>query len=1098
MVIMNLNQLTNQDILKNSASSRTYEKGKEYYEDHYVQDLVWSESEHCFRAIVNGNEDYLVSVHTSEAMEITKLNCTCPAFETYDGFCKHVVSTLFSMQDYLNKQKNMNSDSFSEGKIKKLMQIPWSEQQRTKKLLKSFEQLYVKKQETYHEREPLKVQYVLKISSTFSERMRGSIDLEMRIGRKRLYVVKNVSELLHAVEEEQALKFSKLFTYHPSDYYFEKEDIEIFRLMGRLLDIKYTETFSFSYQHLRRSKDQDRSFDVPPAYAYEFLSQLVGRDVIIDDHTHEYQGFELQKGKAPLSFQIEDDVNESGVYRLTWENAIHTTYFGKKYGLLFLHGIFYALEGDQLQAFDSLFYQIAMEDPSEMLLEEDQLESFASIVLPQLNKIGEVELSESIRDNIKMSPLVPQLYVDYQGDRVTAEVIFQYGERKLSPFRQEATEGSQLIVRDMEKEYYLLSFIEDIPFKFNGTELYLEEMEDILDFVAEDVPKLSELFHLYATPALRNIVHQPEERPTVKVETNEKLNLLDVEFEVDGVSSEELSQVLESLLDNKKYYKLASGQYIHLKNQDFNGMKQIMEDLEMTSNEMKHQSSLPLYRAFQLNETTDVQVKKDRAFKKLVERLTEPEELDFPIPEHLVDVLRDYQKRGFQWLMSLSYYGFGGILADDMGLGKTLQTITYLLAMKNNQPDQAPTLIICPSSVVYNWQKEMEQFAPNLTTAVISGPSTERKVALEEAEQCDVWITSYPLIRRDIEHYQGRTFSTVVLDEAQYVKNEGTLTAKAVKMISSTRSFALSGTPIENSLEELYSIFSLVQPGMFKNKQAYKNMEEQKIAKRVKPFVLRRMKQDVLTELPDKIESVEYTPLTDKQKIVYLAQLQLLQNEASTAIQTDTLQQNRIKILAGITRLRQICCHPGMFMKDYDGGSGKLERLMEFLEEARDSGKRIVLFSQFTQMLSIMKERLYEGQWDYHYLDGSTPGKERLAMSERFNAGEKNLFLVSLKAGGTGLNLTGGDTVILFDSWWNPAVEEQAADRVYRFGQKRVVHVTKMITAGTIEEKIHKLQEKKRNLLDRVIQPGETMITSLGKDDIEELLDLKGGKGKIT
>lgn len=1094
---MNLKQLTNLDILKNSASSKTFDKGKEYYEDHHVHDVVWSNSDHCFRAIVKENEDYLVSVTTTEGMEVIKSVCTCLAFETYDGFCKHVVSALFSVRDYLEKQKNIDNGTFSEGKINKML-IPWNEKQRTSKLLKSFEQLYVKKQETYHEREPLKVQYTLKISSTFSERMRGSIELEMRIGRKRLYVVKNVSELLHAVEEEQALKFSKLFTYHPSDYYFEEEDIKIFRLIGRLLDIKYTETFSFSYQYLRRSKEDDRSFDVPPAYAYEFLSQLNGRDVIVDDHSHEYQGFELQKGKAPLSFQIEDDVNAHGVYRLSWENANQTTYFGKKYGLLFLDGTFYGLEGDQLQAFDSLFFQLAMEDPSEMLLEEGQLESFASIVLPQLNKIGEVELSESIRENIKMSPLVPQLYVDYQGGRVTAEVIFQYGEMKLSPFRQEATEGSQLIVRDMEKEYYLLSFIEDIPFKFNGTELYLEEMEDILDFVAEDVPRLSEIFHLYATSSLRNIVHQSEERPSVKVETNEKLNLLDVEFEVGGVSAEELSQVLESLLDNKKYYKLASGQYIYLKNEEFNGMKQIMEDLEMTSNETAQYSSLPLYRAFQLNETTDVQVKKDRAFKKLVERLTDPEELDFPIPEHLVDVLRDYQKRGFQWLMSLSYYGFGGILADDMGLGKTLQTITYLLAMKKNQVDQAPALIICPSSVVYNWQKEMERFAPNLTTAVIAGPSSERKVAIEEAEQCDVWITSYPLIRRDIELYQKRTFSTMVLDEAQYVKNEGTLTAKAVRMISSIRSFALSGTPIENSLEELYSIFSLVQPGMFKNKQAYKNMEEQKIAKRVKPFVLRRMKQDVLTELPDKIESIEYTQLTDTQKAVYLAQLQLLQNEAKTAIQTDTLQQNRIKILAGITRLRQICCHPGMFMKDYNGGSGKLERLMELLEEARDSGKRIVLFSQFTQMLSIMKERLFEAGWDYHYLDGSTPGKERLALSERFNEGEKNLFLVSLKAGGTGLNLTGGDTVILFDSWWNPAVEAQAADRVYRFGQKRVVHVTKMITAGTIEEKIHKLQDKKRDLLDRVIQPGETMITSLGKDDIEELLDLKGKKGKNT
>ncbi|MCE7791632.1 DEAD/DEAH box helicase [Salipaludibacillus sp. CUR1] len=1085
---MNLKKLTYKDIYRECQYDNAFYKGENYYLKNAVSNL--RNGAGTYQALVKGQSDYEAGVNYDSEYEITGFTCSCPAYEAYPGPCKHLVALLFSIRNSTKDEGNGTpAENSPVSPVKET--LPETEINKTNRFIDSFEQLYVKQQETYHEREPLEVEYVMSLQSTFSERFSGSIDIELKVGPRRLYIVKDIPELLRAVEEDEAIKFSKLFTYHPSDYYFKKEDIEIFRLMSRIIEMKHGASDSLSFSYRRRVAAPQRSFTIPPSYAVEFLSLLQYRTVIVEDGFSSRNAIELTEAAPVLQFEVEEDGERSGIYRMTWTGADFAHYFGKKYGLLYMQGTFYLLKGPQLEAFDAIFFQMVLEEPAELLLDQSQLETFASVVLPRLNELGEVSLSHSIRKNIQMSPLVPMLYLDYKEGRVTAEVTFQYGEVKMSPFQPGTSEGDQLIVRDMEKEYYLLSFIEDIPFKFNGNELFLDEMEQILDFAAEDVPRLSELFHVYATPELRNIVHQPAERPAVKVETDEKLNLLEVAFEVDGIPEEELNSVIQSLLANKKYYRLSSGAYLHLENDEFKGMKQLLENLDVSAKEASSRSRHPLYRAFQLEEMSEVQLKKDRAFKKLVERLTDPEELDFPIPSHLENTLRDYQKRGFQWLMSLSYYGFGGILADDMGLGKTLQTIAYLHAAKTNGTAEEPALIICPSSVVYNWQKEIERFAPNLTSAVISGPSAEREEILNSAEDCDVWITSYPLIRRDVDHYKTRTFSTMVLDEAQYVKNQGTLTAKAVRMIHSVKSFALSGTPIENSLDELHSIFSIVQPGLFKNRQVYKDMDENRIAKRVKPFVLRRMKQDVLAELPDKIESVEYTHLTGNQKAVYLGQLQMLQSEASEAIQSDTLQENRMKILAGLTRLRQICCHPGMFLDDYKGGSGKLERLMEYLEEARDSGKRIVLFSQFTQMLSIMKERLAEAGWDYFYLDGATPGKERVTLADRFNEGEKNLFLVSLKAGGTGLNLTGGDTVILFDSWWNPAVEEQAADRVYRFGQKRVVQVTKMITTGTIEEKIHKLQEKKRDLLDRVIQPGETMISSLGKEDIEDLLDLK-------
>jgi superfamily II DNA or RNA helicase len=1092
---MNLETLSHEEIRHECAFPTTFEKGLTYFSENKIIELMKNSTTGVYEGEVAASsfgDSYHVAVeYDLKTFEVESMGCTCHDFHEYEGMCKHLVAVMLKIKSESHGLERTKPTSSSLRKPGNDPHMSLTSQRRAKRLMDSFEQIYMKKQEAFQEREPLNVEYTLHLQSAYSPRFLGMMSLELKIGPKRLYVVKDIPELLKAAEENEAVKFSKLFTYHPADYFFSKEDMSIFSLMAKITQLREDEKETPSYGYFKSVSEKKREFMIPPTYAGEVLALLQTRQVVLDDGLEVHHDITVTDEKPELAFHLtEADDEWTGAYRLSWEGSNYAHYFGKKYGFLYINGTFHRLKGDALEAFDTLFFQMVTEAPAELILDESQLETFASLVLPRLRELGHVSLTKSLNENIKMAPLQPLLYVDYVDERLTAEVFFQYGETKLSPFHREATDSSHVIVRDVEQEYFLLSIIENIPFKFNGSDLFLDDQAEILAFVAEDVPQLSKSFHLYISESVKNIVHQPVEAPSIKVETNESLSLLDVSFEVDGISDEELNGVLKSLLDQKKYYQLESGAYLHLDSDAFKHMKRVIEDLDMSAKDVSPHTSLPLYRAFQLSEETEVQIKKDRAFKKLVERLTEPEELDFPVPEHLDNVLRDYQKRGYQWLMSLAHYGFGGILADDMGLGKTLQTIAYLSSVKNTDQESAPAMIICPSSVVYNWQKELEKFAPDLSTVVISGSQHEREEALNSASGVDIWITSYPLIRRDIHYYDAHHFSTLVLDEAQYVKNQGTLTSKAVRMITSTNSFALSGTPIENSLDELYSIFSIVQPGIFKNKQTFKNYEESRIARRIKPFVLRRMKNDVLQELPDKIESIEYTHLSEQQKTVYLGQLHLLKSEASEVFQTNTFQENRMKLLAGLTRLRQICCHPGMFLDDYTGGSGKLERLLEYLEEARDAGKRIVLFSQFTQMLAIMKKHLNKSGWDYHYLDGSTPSNERVELAERFNRGEKDLFLVSLKAGGTGLNLTGGDTVILFDSWWNPAVEEQAADRVYRFGQKRIVHVTKMITTGTIEEKIHQLQEKKRHLLDRVIQPGETMMSSLGKEDIEELLGL--------
>ncbi|MBU9713589.1 DEAD/DEAH box helicase [Evansella tamaricis] len=1102
---MKINQISEFEI-KNLCSEMILRRGKNYFYRGDVKDIHWNVEEDIYQARVDGSEPYNVKLQVGKDKQLDGFSCTCPAFGKYPGICKHVVATLFELKQRIQQEEEREESGKShfslqekqaevriEGKRERqIHNVGFIEERKTTELISSFQQIYMKKQETYQEREVLQIEYRIKLFPKIYRHLTGSIELELKVGPKRLYVVRDLKEFLRCYHEERTLKFAKLFTYDPSDYVFSEEDKAILSWLWRLYHLKDEHRKDPFFTRKNYSEDS-RSVDIPAPTVLELLEELRDRKVIVEVHGFEYIGFDFVHGKLPLKFTMEDSVRHKGQFHFKWDNEEEISFFGTDYQVIFHRGTFYELERDQGESINLLMTHLTDYHPAEVTITQDQLENFSSLVLPQLKNIGEVDVKESIREKIHIAPLKGKLYVDYQGERLTAELLFQYGEEQYSPFETSQPYNGKVTVRDVEKELFLLSHVEKVPFKYNGKELYLEEFDDILDFVMDVLPQLSQWIDVFATSQVKGLLYEPTERPTIQVDTNERLNLLDVAFKMEGIDETEIDEVLKALLENKKYYRLETGSFVNLQDTEFQEMKGILEDLEMEAS-AQHHVNIPLLKAFHLAEDNGMSIKKGKAFRELVERILHPEEVEAQIPQTLDPILRDYQKIGFQWLMSLSHYGFGGVLADDMGLGKTLQMITYLVAKKSilskEGKDFGKTLIICPSSLVYNWQKEIERFAPDLSSVVISGSVQERQLAFGEAESKEIWITSYPLLRRDLEMYVEREFSTLILDEAQYVKNDWTKTSKAVKGIRAKQSFALSGTPIENSLNELYSIFDLVLPGLFKNKSSFKELDQEKVAKRIRPFVLRRLKKDVLTELPEKMESVQYTELTDQQKRTYLAQLRLIQDDAKAAINGDAFQENRMKILAGLTRLRQICCHPRLFMKDYEGGSGKMDRLFEYLEEAIASGRRVVLFSQFTQMLSLIRNQLENYSWKYHYLDGSTPSKERIELADRFNNGEKELFLISLKAGGTGLNLTGGDTVILFDSWWNPAVEEQAADRVYRFGQKNVVQVTKLITTGTIEEKIHKLQEQKRELLDRVIQPGEKMISSLTKEDIEELLDI--------
>ncbi len=459
----------------------------------------------------------------------------------------------------------------------------------------------------------------------------------------------------------------------------------------------------------------------------------------------------------------------------------------------------------------------------------------------------------------------------------------------------------------------------------------------------------------------------------------------------------------------------------------------------------------------------------------------------------LEEVLRPYQKQGVYWLHFLARNGWGGILADEMGLGKTVQMLAFLRTMKSR------ALVVCPSSLIFNWQREAARFAPELRTLAIQG--AKRHELFGEMAQADLVITSYPLLRRDADRYRGIEFGAMVLDEAQHIKNPESQNAQSAQTIKARNRFVLTGTPVENSVRDLWSIMNFLMPGYLGTRSDFKERfeqsiqsdpggpEQRRLVQRLKPFILRRLKKGVAPELPDKIEQVAYCELSGAQQETYKKLLESTRRQVSELASTKDQNKARILMLTALLRLRQACCDLRLLgLPDLDAkeASAKLDLLDELLQEALDGGHRVLVFSQFVSMLHLIRDQLTAAETPFCYLDGSTA--DRQAVVDRFQTGEVPVFLMSLKAGGVGLNLTAADTVIHFDPWWNPAVEMQATDRAHRIGQKNVVTAYKLIARGTVEEKILALQAKKRDLINTTIESEQPLMDGLTTADIEALI----------
>ena len=1070
-------RLSRSKIQNLAANEAVFQRGLAYFKDKRVIHAACSKNKKLYTFTVQGNQKYRVTVEETPEQDV-EFSCNCPAIYSQKGACKHSVAALLYLQQYI-EQKEKKSGTVSS-----------SADPRAGKIIRYF----MDENEPHYDKDIYHIEPCIEIPGL----LRNDSDpvyLSLRVGSNKMYRVQMLKRFLQDYKDRKSIVLGKEFCYLPSESSFDHDSERLLQELLAYLEILEVLDGSGSMQLFQKARIQ-----INRRLLAKILLQCKGITYTLILSGNELEGIRFVKGNPHIEYDISMQNNILTMDYKENEKVIPITADGS---LLLRDNSLY-LPDDRFMKTYLPFYSSLGDAKEPLIFEEEERDSFLEHVLPVIHDSMQVEIPEEVQDRYLTLPFSAKLYFDLFHDGVQARVSFVYGEYEFNMFDAPNVKGGYILVREKEKEEEVCNALASYGFEPHNGFFLVKHEDDIYTLLTEGLSDLSSYAELFSSDAFAKMRIRRNNSVRMGISLPPGEDLLQVEFRYDDISGDELRSIFYSYRQKKQYHRLNDGSFIDLTDEMFVKAADLLENMNLSYRDFDKNGILKISKshAVYLESTPQelgFEVTKGKNFSAFLERLHSPEAQNYQVPDKIKIELRGYQKTGFSWLRMLSDNGFGGILADDMGLGKTLQAITYMASLLETEKfTEVPFLVVCPTSLVYNWLDEVENYAPHIRVKIVQGTPEERRALLQEGNDCDLYITSYPLLRRDLPSYNEKQFHTVFIDEAQFIKNAMTGNARSVKGLQAKTRFALTGTPIENSLSELWSIFDFIMPGyLFSYTRFAKRFERpaakgdthilQQLSRRIKPFLLRRMKMDVLTELPEKIENKLVTELTEEQRKLYLSYAKQARNEISDEISRVGFEKSRMQILAALTRLRQICCHPGMFLENYEGGSGKVSLFLQIMDELRENGHRILVFSQFTSMLEILKDALTEAEIPYFYLCGSTKPAERQEYVKRFNAGEGDLFLISLKAGGTGLNLTGADTVIHFDPWWNPAVEDQASDRAHRIGQEKNVHVIKLLTKGTIEEKIFRLQQKKQDLFNAVIEAGETFLNKLTEEEIREL-----------
>ena len=960
----------------------------------------------------------------------------------------------------------------------------------------------------------------------------GSASLTLRIGYAggRSYILRNISQLVRAYTGETVFELSKKETVDFAKLDFDEKSMPLIlfaiRRVGEIGDInekleqkarwgRRPQSLSVSSKLDLKGSLLDNFYDIAEGMLCEYQDKNNGiKDALIP--------VEHRKLRFALKLERVGDArgNFAGV---SVSGNIPVMIAGSSHNYILSSEALSRISADEQKALAPFLSVADASGYFRFQVGFDRLQEFYYRVLPALTAYPCVELEDTCAEEARsFLPPEPEFtfFLDYSNGILSCRATVQYEDKSFPLYPRDPSlnisgktsgkssippvRSKHVVIRDTEQENRVRAVLEADFSHFDHTleSFYREIDEDSLfRFLQEGIEELSGYGEVRGTDAFRKLRIQPV--PQFSIGVSMSAGLMDLSVTSPDLKEEELLEILYSYRQKKRWHLLKSGDFIDLAdNAQLEDMLRLFSELDVSPDEaIRQKAHLPMYRALYLDrlleEHEQLVSSRDRTFRALARSFRTVRDAEYEVPESLAGTLRPYQSHGFKWLKTLENAGFGGILADEMGLGKTIQMISLILYDKE-QGNTLPSLIVCPASLVYNWQEEIRRFAPALSCTALAGTQSARKKALQQTDSTDVYVTSYDLLKRDIALYENREFHLIVLDEAQYIKNAKAAAAKSVKTVKAHCRFALTGTPIENRLAELWSIFDFLMPGFLYSAKEFEKRYESPIAKQkderaseqlkklTGPFILRRRKEDVLKDLPAKLEEVRYVRIAGEQQKLYDAQVVRIKGLLGSSTGSG---EEKMQVFSELTRIRQICCDPALLFEGYAGESAKREACLETIRSAIDGGHRILVFSQFTSMLALLEEDLKKEGIEYYKIIGATPKDKRISMVHAFNEGNVPVFLISLKAGGTGLNLTGADVVIHYDPWWNLAAQNQATDRAHRIGQTRQVTVYKLILKDTIEEKIMDLQDAKKDLAEAILEGAGSSIMQMSSEELMTLFD---------
>lgn len=933
------------------------------------------------------------------------------------------------------------------------------------------------------------------------------LKVEFKIGNEQLTKINNLPDFFERMLNREKYKYNNVLEFIHEENAFEEQSRPLLKFLLKYAEIiKYANDVNNNYAYYGRNFNVNNVV-LSNTGLDELFEILKGKTVEFETKTGERK---IQFIDEPIDIKFILEKSDENTYCLTPNIDVYgyDIFYGKNYSYFLIdnkmHKCLPKVENRNLE----LLEVYKKNYTQSIVFNENNLRNFFAIVVPKIKDNFEIKnIDKEQIEKYMPKDLYVKIYLDYnEKGYIVADVKFCYGNVEFNPIKNVNLE----ITRNAIQENEVLDTFVQTGFMLDSANarLVLANDEKIYNFLSKEIEDYMKKFEVLVAEDFKkkDIKKIKIKSIGVKIENN----LLDINLEDFKFNIYEIKDIINKYKLRKKFYRLKDGTYISLeKNSSLDFLENLTDNIEIEDENVEENSiKLPIYRALYLEKIfknmPNTNIQKNEYYKNMISQIEDRQiDLSTKIPPKLNAELRTYQKIGYKWLRTLEQYKMGGILADDMGLGKTIQLLAVILSyVQKNKGNVKPSIIICPSSLALNWYNEIQKFTSTLKALVISGDYLERKRKIEEIGKYQVIITSYDSLKRDIDLYKNYCFKYVVADEAQYIKNNNTKNSKAIKTINAETKFALTGTPIENSLSELWSIFDFIMPGYLYKYKKFKELYEtpiikeqnedvmNKLKKQIEPFVLRRTKGEVLTELPDKTVTILNNEMSEEQYNIYMSYMAQARKEIMSQIDINGFEKSQIKILSLLMRLRQICCHPKLFLREYEGESSKLNQCIEIIQDAVLGGHKILLFSSYTSMFEIIEEKLKNIGVKYLKLTGQTKVGERIELVDKFNTDENiKVFLISLKAGGTGLNLTGADMVIHYDPWWNLSAENQATDRTYRIGQKRNVQVYKLITKNSIEEKIYELQQKKAKLIDNMLSTDATFINKLSKDDILALFE---------